>query len=129
MPRGAFNVAKCVEYLRSVGVEVPDATAQSWSDSESVHRFLKSGRRVVVEGRFVVCNRDHRFEYAVDRRKRKKPKGHSRCPECGAPWSVFGLRWTEARDGTIRDFRDRDERWKPLADTVAEDTAAQGPDK
>ena len=37
-----INAEKCIAYLRGIGVDVPDEMADSWLDTQGVHRFLKS---------------------------------------------------------------------------------------
>ncbi len=39
---GMLNAEKCVIYLRGIGVDIDDATADSWLDTQGVHRFLRS---------------------------------------------------------------------------------------
>lgn len=41
---GMINAEKCVRYLRAIGVEIEDKTADSWLDTQATFRFLKSER-------------------------------------------------------------------------------------
>lgn len=115
---GTFNVDKCVGYLRSVGVEISDETALSWADSERVTRYLRRLRRRATEGADMWCPKGHAWYGEFDRGRRCKSRDAANdraatCPTCGVRASVWQLRWSEARDGTFKDYRDRDDRWKP----------------
>ena len=110
---GAFNVEKCVAYLRSVGVEISDVQAQEWRDAERTERFCRSMKRTAREGADYWCENGHQ-RYEERRKGQRKRKGEWRCAECGARFNRYRLRWTESSDGTVKDYRPRDERWKPL---------------
>lgn len=117
-PHGIFNVAKCVEYLRFVGVEVSDDTAAEWGRSEHVTRFLASTRRPARSGLDMGCRNGHQWYGETERGRRSKARDAANrkattCPTCGSAANWLTTRWTEARDGSFKDYRPRSERWKP----------------
>ncbi len=107
-----MNVANCVEYLRSVNVDVSDSMAESWGLSEQVHRYLRREKGWARKGQTMECVNGHEHFAVIDRKHRKSR--HPCCHECGGPWEMISLVWMEARDGTVRDFRPKGDRWKPL---------------
>lgn len=115
---GTFNVAKCAEYLRSVGADVTDEQVQQWHDAEKVHRWLRRERKQQRAGYTCVCRNGHRWVGVFDRRRGKKVQAAneaaSKCPECGQGWCMQSALWFEARDGSVKDWRPVAERWKPL---------------
>lgn len=121
-----INAEKCVKYLRGIGVEIDDATADSWLDTQAVHRFMASEKRSDVSGQLYTCRCGAMQGFAETSRRRKRKKKDTEdhtpavCEECGTSWMTITLLYTVARDGSMRDYRRKDERWKPLADFVAE---------
>lgn len=114
-PHGMFNAEKCIRYLRWVGVEVSDEMAQQWLDAQSAHRFLTSMKGAARRGADMWCENGHQV-YVEHRRGQRTKKFHQTppCAVCGARFAVWSLRFVEARDGSIRDYRPKDERWKAL---------------
>jgi hypothetical protein len=111
---GIFNVAKCITYLRSIGVEIDDATAASWGDSEKSHRFLSSMKRTAAEGWDWWCKNHHLNyrEWRIGKRRTRRDRSDV-CSVCQSPLVVGQVRWRETRDGTFKDYRPEAERWKP----------------
>lgn len=114
-----INVANCVEYLRGVGVEITDEQVAAWNDAEKVHRYLRNEKKPKRGGYDMECLNGH-WWYAVIGRSRKQRDAAKPCPVCGRGWVFQRLRWAELRDGTIRDFRPKADRWMPLDGPPAE---------
>lgn len=113
-PHGAFNAEKCIQYLRWVGVEIDDKTAAGWIDAQSAHRFLASMKGCQRRGADIWCKNGHQV-YVETRRGQRKPTREAKpCDVCGAPFTHWAIRFTEARDGSIRDYRPKEDRWKAL---------------
>lgn len=127
-PHGRFNVAKCVQYLRYIGVEVAEEQAQSWSDMEKVHRFIGSTRRTARDGVTMSCLRRHIWTGIMYRRGSgfKGQEAHNKrsatCPQCGRGATTMRYDWHELRDGSFHDHRPKSERWKSIEDYAQEST-------
>lgn len=106
---GTFNAAKCVRYLRSIGVEISEELAAEWGDAERADRAI---RRIVARGVELTCTAGHTIY--VERKGRSRKGGPKVCPRCGAHWRQTSSRWLERGDGLITDLRHRSERWKDL---------------
>lgn len=116
-PMGAFNVAKCVQYLRHVNIEVSGEQEQSWLDAEKVHRYLRRIRRPVREVAQMQCSGGHDWygeTKSTGKGKKRREREARLCPECGQEFAVWQLVWTESPDGTVKDWRPQDEHWRPL---------------
>lgn len=108
---GMLNAEKCVKYLRGIGVEIDDATADAWLDTQAAYRFLKSERASWrrVEEWSCRCGemRGHaergrgRMRLKKDDRLKKAP----RCESCGTGFVSMSTRFVVLRDGTVRDYR------------------------
>lgn len=109
-----INVEKCIDYLRGIGVEIDAETEARWNDAQNVHRWLRNEKRSKRSGYDMGCRQGHRWYGEWSVRSRKQREAAAMCPECGGRWSWQALRWDEARDGTIRDFRPVSDRWLPL---------------
>lgn len=122
--RGMLNAEKCVAYLRGIGVEVDDATADGWLDAQAAYRFLKSERRVVrrVQAWFCSCGAMEGFTDTGpgrwrerDKQKRKEDEVEEQtihiCDKCQTGFCNSSLLFTVARDGTVIDYR-RETGWK-----------------
>lgn len=118
--RRTINVANCVEYLRSIGAEVSDTQAQEWEIAERVHRYLRGLRGPVRECWDCWCRNGHTWTVIIDRRRRRRndTSWSEVCQKCDARVSSMRLRWSEASDGTFRDYRPASERWRPLDEGV-----------
>jgi hypothetical protein len=109
---GMLNAEKCVAYLRGVGVEIDDKTADSWLDAQATHRFLRSEKTVWRRVELWCCRcgemRGHR-ETGRGRMRLKREKGTqqkpARCEECGTGWISMHLVFCVCRDGTVKDYR------------------------
>jgi hypothetical protein len=115
-PAGAFNVAKCVQYLRWINVDVSDEMRGSWEDAERVHRYLRSEGKSAREGAVMSCPRGHSWRGVFDRQRRTKAReaantAAATCPECGMAWGGWQLEWTESRSGVLR-WLNRDQAWR-----------------
>lgn len=122
---GTINAEKCIRYLRGIGVDIDDDTADMWLDAQGVHRFLQSEKRSVVSGQIFSCRCGAMQGFAetsrkARRKKTKDGKAPVRCEECGSSWVGIVLAYTIARDGSMRDYRPKSERWKPLEEYVKE---------
>lgn len=116
IPMGMFNMKKCVQYLRHVGVEVSDQMASDWDLAERAHRFASLMKRTKRSGHEVYCADGHMGYVESRRGQKRKGKAPWKCPECGKPASSQHLRFRELMDGAVLDYRDVEERWKPLDD-------------
>lgn len=114
-----MNVRHCVDYLRSIGVELSDETVNSWDTTERVHRYLRQIRKPVRVGKRFGCSAGHSWDGVLKQNARSKAdkqanKDAGTCPECGnSAWRIT-LMWTEAHDGTVIDYRPKSERWRPM---------------
>lgn len=109
---GTINAEKCVIYLRGIGVEIDDATADSWLDIQATHRFLRSEKTVwrqidvwhcrcgAMEG-FSESGRG-RMRLKRDKTEQRKP---AKCEECGGGFTTRSTVVSIARDGTVKDYR------------------------
>lgn len=116
-PHGVFNAEKCIRYLRWIGVEIDDKTAAEWLDMQKLHRFLASMKRTAAQGWDWWCDNGHQIYVEHRRGQRRASRFRSwerRCEVCGAEFRSGKARWYELRDGSIRDLRPKDERWKAL---------------
>lgn len=118
---GMLNAEKCVVYLRGIGVDVDDATAESWLDTQAVHRLLRSQKASWrrVERWFCRCgemsgycetgrgrHKDQRdFEKESKAKAKKKERKPQRCESCGSGFVCMTLVFDVARDGSVRDRR------------------------
>ena len=113
---GVINAEKCIKYLRGIGVELDDATGDSWLDAQAVHRFLRRMKRPVLtfrrhfcrcgemEGLSVVGEKARRWVKRRQLEARDEPP--AKCESCGTGFCGW-CRWYEiARDGTERDYRE-----------------------
>jgi hypothetical protein len=101
--------------LRWIGVEVDDATAAQWLDAEKAHRFLSMMKRPARTGWDWHCMKCGHHEYIEHKRGARRKKGHNQaCVKCGARSWSGRRRFDEAIDGTVRDYRSAEERWKAL---------------
>lgn len=109
---GIINAEKCIIYLRGIGVEIDDATADSWLDVQATHRFLKSERatwrRVNLHhcrcGAMEGFSESGRGRMRLKREKNVKRKRHI-CEECGTSFVSSSLVFYVRRDGTVVDYR------------------------
>lgn len=109
---GTINAEKCIIYLRGIGVDIDDTTADAWLDTQATHRFLKSERSIwrrcyvwncrcgEMEGFSESGRGRHRLKH-----DKKEPRIPAKCESCGtgfvSSWLVFAVR----RDGTVLDRR------------------------
>ena len=109
---GMLNAEKCIKYLRGIGVEIDDATADSWLDIQGMHRFLKSEKAVwrqVTEWR-CRCGAMRGFSEEGRGRKRlprasERPAKPARCEDCQTGFITGSLKFYVCRDGTVQDYR------------------------
>lgn len=107
-----INAEKCVIYLRGIGVEIDDATADSWLDIQGTHRFLRSERsywRKVYRwscrcGAMQGTSEEGRGRHRLKRDKGKKQQP-AKCEECGTGFVAKRLVFAVRRDGTVVDHR------------------------
>lgn len=122
---GTINVEKCIKYLRGIGVDVDDATGDSWLTTQSVHRFLRRMKGPVLVFWVHHCSCGEMEGISVDgekarrwRNKRQREAGEespTRCENCGTGLGASMSRMYEvARDGTERDFRSPEDRVIPF---------------
>lgn len=110
---GVINAEKCIIYLRGIGVEIDDATADQWLDTQGAHRFLKSERAKWREVREHFCrcgamrgfSETGRGRMRIKREKGAPPRKPAICEECGSEWAGSSLVFYVRRDGTIKDYR------------------------
>jgi hypothetical protein len=111
--RGTLNAEKCIAYLRGVGVEIDDATADGWLDTQGAHRFLRSERATWRSVYLYRCRCGAMEGFTEKGRGRMRlkrdknapsPKPH-RCEECGTSWVSSSLVFYVRRDGTVVDYR------------------------
>lgn len=125
---GIINAEKCISYLRGIGVECDDVTADGWLDTQAVHRFLRRMKRPALRIERWTCKCGEmegfwcRGEKAPRRRKAKKSRKPDRCESCEGGWSRMQLWYVVTRDGTEKDYRPDVERiipynWRELIET------------
>lgn len=111
---GMLNAEKCVRYLRGIGVELDDATADAWLDTQAAHRFFKSERAIWRRVERWSCSCGEMWGYGESGRGRKRlPKEvldrirgkRPKCEACGGGLTVMHLVFYVRRDGTVNDFR------------------------
>lgn len=110
---GIMNAEKCIAYLRGIGVEIDDTTADSWLDTQATHRFLKSERTIWRRCELWTCRcgaMQGFRETGRGRKRHKREKGAARkparCEECGTGFCRSQLLFSVRRDGTVQDYRD-----------------------
>ena len=111
---GMLNAEKCVIYLRGVGVEIDDATADAWLDTQAAHRFFQSERKPWrrVEEWSCRCGEMRGLAERGPGRMRMS-KAHvaelrrekARCDSCGTGWCSMHMVFYVRRDGTVQDYR------------------------
>ncbi len=110
---GMLNAEKCVKYLRGIGVEIEDATAESWLDVQAAHRFLKSERSIWRRGEVWRCRcgemegfrETGRGRHRVKRDKPTEPRKPNRCESCGTGFVSMSTVFAVTRGGSLRDYR------------------------
>lgn len=110
---GMLNAEKCVKYLRGIGVEIDDATAESWLDIQATHRFLRSEkawwRRVdhwsCRCGAMQGYSEGGRGRMRLKKEKGAPPRKRSICEECKTGFCAMSLVFVVLRDGTVKDGR------------------------
>lgn len=110
---GTINAEKCVIYLRGIGVEVDDATADSWLDIQATHRFLRSEKAIWRQINVHHCqcgamegfSETGRGRLRLKRDKSEPPRKPAKCEECGTGFRSMSRVVTVARDGTVKDYR------------------------
>lgn len=134
---GNLNAEKCIAYLRGIGVEIDDATAESWLDAQGVFRFLKSEETPWRTGwlHSCSCGEMHGFsekgrgsKWARWWKKRKKRGKAAKCESCGTGFCGQSRLYDVLRGGGYRDFRKQDDRWQPIAEYVADMSAIREED-
>ena len=110
-----LNVEKCIDYLRSVGVEVSDELAQSWRDTEQVDRLCEHMKKPGQTAYLWQCAKGHLSLHVRKRGAHRKGSG-DKCAKCGARLVRGRLWWIITVDGTLKDYRPKDERWRQLED-------------
>jgi hypothetical protein len=109
---GIINAEKCITYLRGIGVEIDDSTADSWLDVQGTHRFLRSEKASWRRVELWYCSCGAMEGYGESGRGRmrvKREKGEvrkpARCESCGTGWRSMSTVFVVLRDGTVRDYR------------------------
>lgn len=109
---GIINAEKCIIYLRGIGVEIDDTTADEWLDTQATHRFLKSERAIWRSVYRWSCNCGAMLGWQERGRGRRRLKGEKnqpritvRCESCGTGFIVASLVFAVRRDGTVEDYR------------------------
>jgi hypothetical protein len=115
IPLGTFNAKKCVQYLRHIGVEVTDEMAAQWNDAEQSHRLLKLMKRPARTGADWWCDKEHQNFVETRRGQRRKNQPALKCRVCDGPMRVWRRRYDIAIDGSVRDYRKPEDRWRALA--------------
>lgn len=123
---GMLNAEKCVRYLRGIGVEVDDTTAESWLDAQAVHRFLASGRSTWrrvdrwscrcggMSGLAESGRGQHKDMRDWRKKSKKEPRKPRRCESCDSGFVCMELVFYVTRDGAVRDYRRGVEAVTPL---------------
>lgn len=109
-----INVEKCVQFLRSVGVEVSPEQERAWMEAQKRHRSMEQTRRTKRRASLYECSNGHHVVRVRNRGQRRNSPHGAFCQICGGNWRSMLLLWTEANDGTITDYRLGDERGEPL---------------
>lgn len=109
---GMLNAEKCVKYLRGIGVEIDDKTADSWLDVQATYRFLKSERSAWRRVQHWSCRCGAMEGFAESGRGRMRlkrdktvPRKRAVCESCGTGWAHMTLVFYVRRDGTVQDYR------------------------
>lgn len=108
---GMLNAEKCVRYLRGIGVEIDDATADAWLDTQATHRFLKSERAVWRQVQLWRCRCGAMMGYSESGRGRRRvkredqPRKRPICEECQTTFVAASLVFVVRRDGSVLDYR------------------------
>ncbi len=120
---GMMNAEKCVRYLRGIGVEIDDATADSWLDAQGVYRFLRSEKASWRRGEAWSCRCGEMEGFReVGRGAMKpakdevepKPVAPRRCESCKTGFVSMSTLFVVARDGSVSDYRSAANRVIPL---------------
>lgn len=127
---GIFNAEKCVAYLRGIGVEIDDATADEWLDTQGVFRFIRSEGTPWRTGWAHHCMCGAKEGFSENGRgskwarwwKRQPRKKSEPCEKCGGHFMSRHRLYDVTRGGSYKDWR-RGERWQPIAEFVAEMSA------
>jgi hypothetical protein len=118
-----INAEKCVRYLRGIGVEIDDATAESWLDTQAVHRMLaKMARENTIVNKWMCkCGEMEGFTMTVKgrtlrpkKRKNSESTGPSVCESCHTSWVCMVRVFSVRNDGLYEDYRAASERWQPI---------------
>lgn len=129
-----INAEKCIVYLRGIGVEIDDRTAESWMDIQATHRFLASEKNIMRERRIYAC-RCGEMVGAADvwnrpfTKRNKRPQSDApsaTCEHCESSWSGYRVEFYVCRDGSVLDMRSASERVVPLDSTPLDDTPDAG---
>lgn len=109
-----INAEKCIKYLRGIGVEIDDATADAWMDVQATHRFLASEKSVQKTVGVVMCQACGWSTETVHTRgsRRKKQPTQWACPDCGDHLWHWRALYVVCRDGSVKDYRDKEDRWR-----------------
>lgn len=110
---GAINAEKCIIYLRGIGVEIDDATADAWLDTQAAYRFLRSERAWVRRVRLHCCRCGEMQGYTETGRKavkppklpKDRPRTAPKCESCGTGFIGWRLLFAVRRDGSVEDHR------------------------
>lgn len=116
---GGINAEKCIAYLRGIGVEIDDQTADSWLDVQGTHRFLQSEKRPQITIQRHTCGCGIMEGFSLKRRgqrtkRRRDGQEPPRCEECGTGFIVSILWYIVNRDGSIEDWRPAGDRFAPF---------------
>jgi hypothetical protein len=108
---GMLNAEKCVIYLRGIGVEIDDTTADSWLSTQGAYRFLKSERAAWRKVHEWSCQCGAMRGFAESGRgrmrlpKEDRPKKRQVCESCGTGFVCMSLVFYVRRDGSVKDYR------------------------
>jgi hypothetical protein len=70
-----INAEKCIAYLRGIGVQISDDTADEWLDTQGVHRLLSTMRRSNLSFYEMSCRCGAlRYEFVRERGKKVKTR-------------------------------------------------------
>lgn len=111
----SWNVKNCVAFLKSIGVEVSPEAEQSWLDTEKVDRLCVHMKKAGKTAYLWECANGHSTLRVRVRGARRMKVGDG-CAECEAALTSGQLWWVVTVDGTLRDYRPQDERWRQLED-------------